>query len=388
MKFLIFLLILNCATAGFAQTIDVLFEGESDKRLKTQASQEIVDEAIERTSLKYISEIIGDAKAQKNLSLIRNKVIKESGKYVLYIKTDKLKADRENPSKKVMNVSLKLSLDNLRKILLSNGLLYKTEGSPKVLPLIVFDDRKNSEFFSWWMGSATSSYLRNTTKSFYSKIRQSFQQKMFYSALPIENNYATLVPEALRLENPRLQDALVLGEYFSSDIIVKGKVRLQPVSSFSDQIEIIVQLLAYQTSNGRLIADVKRKYKTEFGSFKTVVSKKLEEETEAMSQDLVSQVFSAWQSGTFGSSLIRLTLYGPIDYKDLMSIKTKVNQLKEVRRIRERFFARKKVSFEIDASVLPKELAEILKTVRTNKYSLKFDDMDSSELEFDLISRR
>ena len=50
-------------------------------------------------------------------------------------------------------VFMKLSIDNLKEMLLQAGLLYEIKGSPIVLPMISVTDRVNSKSFVWWSDS-------------------------------------------------------------------------------------------------------------------------------------------------------------------------------------------------------------------------------------------
>lgn len=386
MKFVIIATFLLFSSLVKAQIIDVLFEGVSTKKLRTQARKDIMDKSIKETSLKYIAGIIGSEKTERNRKIIDNKIIKQSGKYILYMKGSPLESTKKGIK---MNVSLKLSLDNLSKILLANGLLYEMEGPPKVLPMITVEDRVNTNSYSWWLGAGESNaFLKSQLSMLHEKLRASFDEKSFFVMQPIKSNYNRITPEEFKSENPRLEDMLFLSEFFKAHIFIKGKIQFRKKDNFSDKNEIVINFTAFQAGNGRVIADVKRRYTTDDGDFKQVIQKKNLEVYESVTKDLVSQVYAAWQKGTFGSSLIKITFNGDISYAELIDLKNKINHLNEIRGIRERLFAPGKVTFEVDASTLPQSLAQLIVGIKTPHLTLEVDEINADEIEIDVTARR
>ena len=116
--------------------------------------------------------------------------------------------------------------------------------------------------------------------------------------------------------------------------------------------------MALQVSNGRPIADVSRKFENETGSFEASVDKKIRETVEATSQELASQVFEAWQRGSLGSTILRLTFPGKIPFNQKEAFKEKLkNQVREIRSIRERLVTADSVAYEVDTNLSSKDLA-------------------------------
>jgi hypothetical protein len=109
--------------------VEVSTEAVSEKASMAGAKQEIFQLASDNISEKYIRQIIGDSKFEKNRDIIKNKVMSNSAKYILYIKGGQ--AERTASGIR-MNVTMKLALKSLRQLLLNQGLLYEIEGPPKV----------------------------------------------------------------------------------------------------------------------------------------------------------------------------------------------------------------------------------------------------------------
>ncbi len=83
-------------------------------------------------------------------------------------------------------------------------------------------------------------------------------------------------------------------------------------------------MTALQVSNGRNIADCPVASDTDSGSRETAVDKKLREVIEATANDLSSQVLEAWQRGSLGTSVIRLTIQGRNSLPLMESLKERI----------------------------------------------------------------
>ena len=97
------------------ELLEITESGYSKSNDPTLARKEIHELVVESVTLKQISEMIGEKKAQKNLQLIKNKIVKDSGKYILLYNHSKIES---TPQGKQMSVSMKFSLMNLKKLLL------------------------------------------------------------------------------------------------------------------------------------------------------------------------------------------------------------------------------------------------------------------------------
>ncbi|MCB0343155.1 MAG: hypothetical protein KDD59_13000, partial [Bdellovibrionales bacterium] len=185
--------------------------------------------------------------------------------------------------------------------------------------------------------------------------------KGFYGLSPVENGFLGLVPQILQVTTPQKDDALIMGEYFNSPIVVRGEMSLSGVKNAINTYRIDLRLEALHSGNGRVVGEVIRSYETDAGDFRQVVHKRLSEAREKVGDDLAVQVLDAWKRGTFGSSLVKLVLAGSLNYKDLNLFKqTLVQKVKPIKTARERLFEPERVTFELDASANPQQLAELI----------------------------
>lgn len=375
MKFVIVWVALLFSSPLWAQEVlELTVEGASQNEDKNVARQEIFDKAINETSLNYIRDLIGAQKLEKNRSLIQNKVLKNSNKYVLFIKGTPLSVAA--PETK-MNVLLKLSLKNLESLLLEEGLLYKTEGPPRVLPFVTFADRTHGQTFVWWQEKSNpSTVLTDVASTFFRKLKDSLSKTGFYCMDPMKAPVAMGWPPFLRLESMGFEESQIAAELMSAQMIIRGQMVIDSSKVRSDAFRLDWKLTALQAGNGRVIGEVIRSYETESGNFNHVVTKKVAEVTEKMAADLSTQLSEAWKSGTFGSNLIRLSVRGPLDYSQLQALKKVIQeQVKEVRTLKERLFEPGQIVFEVDATTNSQGLVQAFQNKKFAQFKVEVQDM-------------
>lgn len=386
MRFIFILTLFFAPMFSFASLdlISETYQGESTEAGRSQARKEIFNDAIAETSMKYIKQIIGEAKADRNKTIIENKVIKNSGKYIRFIKGKNFKKEKDKNS---MEVELKLSLESLKALLLAQGLLYKLQGPPKVLPLISIQDRVNSKSYEWWAQNYTSDkrFIMNKVKDFHESIKESFKEKGFYGLSPIQGRFSKTVPEVYQTPQMKSTDSLFLGEFFKSSIILKGYIRFRADRIQDKVYHVDVNLVAAQSTNGRIIGEVVRTYATAPGTFAGAISKKMKEVNEKISEDLTVQLYDAWQRGTFGANLFKLTINGMMPFNDVERIKEAILlKVSDIKSLRERLISKEGYVFEMDSSVNPKALSDAIKKQTFDGFNVSVTEVRTDGLSIEV----
>ncbi len=366
MKFasLIFLLSLFSGIYAHAQAGDLLersFSGTSKQTMPQAARQEIISQAYDKVSEDLIKELIGDERYAKNKSAINNKIIKNAAHYTPFSKPGELLP--ELPAGFKMSVAVKISLKDLKSMLQVNGLLNENESTPIVIPVLNFIDRVEMSSYRWWQGGDkdTKVFLLNQGRYFENSLRTSFQRNGFYLLKPQDSAAHLDIPMPFQNEKLNIEDSQFFGQYFNASVLLDGQVQINKNPQLANAYRIELRISATQISNSRPIADVSRKFDTEAGIYEVVVDKKMKEIAEAVASDLSSQVFEAWQRGSLGTSMIKITLNGKMDLPFLESFKERLkNQVAQVRNVRERLFESGKYSFEVDTAASPAELMQKL----------------------------
>ncbi len=345
---LIFFTMLFSLSLKASELVERVFEGESQNPNLIEAKKEILKKAVEDTSVTLIKEIVGEEKFSRNRKKVYHRVIKNSGKYMSYIKSGKPRQTAEGSIS--MAVTMKFSLESLQALLLENGLMYDNDGAPIVLPLIVYADRVHLESYRWWKSKKKSShFLAQQQKLFTASLREEFSKKGFFTLTPKSYQLKALIPEQFKVDQLKKKDYLFLGEFLDTQLIIYGEYKVSRSREISDSYRIELKLYGLHSGNGRVVAEIHRTLNTEPGLFRTVVESQLRKEVKKVSQDIVVQVLETWEKGTFGSSLLQVSLSGAISYSMQEQFKKAIKkQLHSVKNVRERFFSSKRIAFEMD----------------------------------------
>lgn len=352
------------ALAQQAELVDRTYSGVSKETNPQVAKRVIQDEAAQKVSEEIIQELIGNDRFLKNKTLIQNKIIRNSARYIPFTKPSALTQSEEEFK---MSVAMKVSLRDLKQMLQENSLLNDNEAIPVVLPLISWQDRVEGRSFRWWLplDKNPQGFLVKESRLLEEALRGAFQKNNFYLIKPTDAGLTGSVPSDFHNEKISGEDAQFFAQYFNAPIVVEGQVNLVKAESKNFRIEI--KLTALQVSNGRAIADVARRFDTDAGSFEGAIDKKLREVLEGTANDLAVQVMDAWQRGSVGTSIIRLTIQGRQPLPVMEGLKEKIrSQLTQVKNIRERLVSADSVSFEVDTSAPAVELVSKLETLEVD----------------------
>lgn len=349
------LIMASMSSAQQGELVDRSFAGVSKAKTPQEARREIQDEAAKAISEEIIKDLIGEERFSKNRSVIQNKVVKNSAKYIPFVKPSQLQQKDEEFS---MSVEMKVSLRDLKQILQNNALLSSTDDIPVALPVITIVDRVQGKSYRWWNPSdrEEQAFLTKEGRVLEDGLRAAFSKSNFYVLKPIEASLGNRIPADFKNDRVNADDAQFLSQYFSAPLLMDGVIQFQK-SEKDRNYRIDVRLTVIQVSNGRAIADVSRKYETESGPFERVVDKKFREVIELAGADLSSQVLEAWQRGSLGTSVLRITLRGKGTPAVTEQVKERIrSQITQIKSIRERMVTADSVSFEVDTSASPEEL--------------------------------
>jgi len=341
---LVVLLLLSLGFFAQAQQGALLernFAGVSKETNPQAAKKDIQDQAASKISEDVIKDLIGEDRYAKNRTLIQNKVIKNSARYIPFVKPSELVQGGDVFK---MSVSLKVSLNDT---------------APVVLPLVSWVDRNQMKTYRWWQPSDKDAqvFLIKENRHLEDALRGAFQKNNFYVIKPGTAGLAGSVPGNFQDEKIVGEDAQFFAQYFNAPVVLDGQVQISKGEDNRYRIEI--RMSAIQVSNNRPIADVSRKFDTEPGSYENVVDKKVKEVSEAVSSDLASQVFEAWQRGSLGTSVLLLTIQGKSNLPLAETLKDRIRtQITQVKNIRERMISSDSMSFEIDTAASATEISQ------------------------------
>lgn len=362
MKILI-CIILICApfTQVRAQDlIDLTVDAVTAEKDPASAKEKMITDVVEKTSAKYIRELIGDTKFDKNKATINAKILKQRNRYVPWTNTGPLKADSNGNT--TAAVTMKFSLKDLRLLLLKEGLLHLTEGSPVSIPFISIVDRANARSYRWWVDVSSSGFLQDQHAKLISILRTQLGKNGFYVVDPVGSTLREIVPLPFRNEGFRNEDLLLLGDFLKGEIMIDGKIQLDKADGNSSKMSVEMQ--AVQTSNGRVVAELTRTFQEKTPPTEAALHKVLASHLNEIGEEFASQILDVWQKGILGASFLKLALRGNFSFQEVEKFKSEALRVSDIKVIRERSFTSQEVVFECEVTGGATQVAERLRGVR------------------------
>lgn len=392
---LFFSLLLLLALPSWSQMMDdellsVTEEATAKAKSSVEAQREIQKKIIDGIARDQIIEIIGQKRYQKNRSMVENRLVKESAKYIPFIQPGEVKRLPDGQWK--MKLELKLSTESLKKMVIETGLLSDADIPVTMIPMITYTDRVKGISYRWWLGDSQDEVrkpLVDWAHSVEDHLSQEFMRQGFHLILPLDDTVSNQLPQPFRVDRASSQDLKAIGQYLGISMIVRGDVRIKSMNSFDaqsnnnhDASQIAVKLEVVQVQGGRTVAEISRTFEIDSIPTDLVIKKRLEKEAGDLSRDLASQVYEAWTRGTLAATTLRLIVRGSLSPKQLAEFRsqlTKSKSLRNIKAIRERLFEPGQVTYEIDYAASAEEFRQKMKALRLSSFQGKFLDDSSSD---------
>lgn len=380
---MILFLVAGQALAQNPNLVERVVEGTSTNKNAVNARKEIVEKASEEITKALVIEMIGEAKYNRNRSVIAQKVVKNFNRFTPYVKNGELQQLSDGTYK--LSTVARVNMNDLQALLLENGLLYETDGTPSAIPFVKITDKVNGRSYSWWAEgeNASDAFVIKESRAFEEALKDAFYKKNFYSQKPSGARLHQFLPSAYQTENIRGEDLQTLSEKLGAQIAVQGEIQLIRHRERSDAFAININLTALQVSNNRVIAEVVREFETDAGGFESVIDRRFKFAIQSASQDLAAQVLDAWQKGTIGASLYKVTVKGRLPAQLQESFKDQLkSKVREIKTVRERLISSDGIVFEVDSSVGPQEIAKKAALLEVGGLKLIVDSVDEAGTQY------
>jgi hypothetical protein len=376
----------NSINSVSSKWVEKTIEVETKEKNPTLAKRELIELAISKASEDVIKDVIGEAKYSRNRTLIQSKIIKNNARFVPVTKPgDLVPLDAQGNGFK-LTVTMKFGMDDLQSMLLENGLFYDSDSTPILLPVVEIVDKVGGRSWSWWQNrDASKADLQKISRELEGALKTAFWKNNFYVIRPQSLHYYEMLQNTDRVN----VDWLNLADEWNAQILIQGEVTIAKSPQRQDAYQIVLHFSANQIQNSRSIAEVVRQYETEAGRMDVVVDQKLKEVLETVCADLSSQVLEAWQKGTIGSSLFRLTINGrvPLPLQDSLKDAIK-NKVREIKNVKERLISTDEYVLEIETSLSPKELQTRMPKLSVQGYEISFDSANEKEAVYRFSKER
>ncbi len=345
-------------------------EGLSKASSAAEASREIQAKIIAGVAREQTLEMIGEKRFQKGKSLVESRIVREAAKFIPFVQPKDPEKLPDGSWK--MKVDLRVSLENLRRLVLDSGLMTDADTPVTIFPMVNVVDRAKSLNFRWWMGDvhdesrkAVVGWLKIVHRHFHEEL----MRQGFNLLLPLEPSIgfsATPLPPAFRVERPSTQDMKAIAEYTGAAMVLRGEVRVK-----DSQIQIRCEVVP--VLGGRTVAEVTRTIEAEPGPPELVISRKLKKEIPDIGKDLATQVFEAWSRGTLVANTVRLAVRGSLTPKQMSEFRNQImHSMRDIKAMHERLFEPGRVIFEVDYALSADDFKTHLKALELPGFTDRF----------------
>ena len=358
--------------------------GTSQLAGSAEAAKEIQSKLTSEAAREQVIDLVGEKRYQKNRQAIETKIIRQSSKFIPYVNPG---APIQEGAGWKMDVELQLSPASMRRMVLEAGFLNDADGPASLLPLIAMTDRTRGVAVRWWQGEPKDDAHKALTAIshlVHEKAQLSFAKEGFHFIKP-QGHQVSPLPEPYRVEQPSAADLAFMADYFKSKMVVKGELRFRDSKNVPGAIFCALKLQVIQPASGRSIGEVSRQFVTEVGAFETVALKKLNTELPDVTKDLATQVLEAWQRGTLNTNLLKLTIRGQLNPKQMAAFKQQLTQnVHELKTLKERLFENGQTVFESDYTSDVARISEKLRSVRLQGFTLRLTEATGSNFVLDI----
>ncbi len=366
--------------------LDRVDEGQSTQENPALARKEIIEKAINKAVESITKDMIGDAKWNRNRALVNSKVMKIAARFIPLMHPGEIV---KTPQGYKMSMQMRVSIEDLNKVLQENGLLNPTDTALSAIPLIQITDRVQLQTYRWWRDNddASKSFLQREGRLLEGALKTGLGRNYFYLITPTRFKVGEMMPTALRSETLRTEEQQLLAEMFNCQILIVGELQFDKAPAGQEGFVVQLRLQAQQASNGRVVGEVFRTFNTDKGSFEGAIDRKLKEVLEMVTGEFSSQILEAWQRGSLGSSVYRLVLKNIPTIKMREGIKEGFRQKSgEIRMIRERSISSSEVVYEVDSPLAPQEFSSRLNSIPVGANKLVFESIDGNSVYYKIAN--
>ena len=217
--------------ASHAQNIQSL---QREVQIQTNSKSLAHKMAVLEVSRDLIIDLLGREKYQAKKQYIEQNIIKRENRYLLSVSSSK--GEWNDEGKFTFKVSMKISKDNLKKLLMEHNLLGYSKGTFCVLPLISFLDDSSGKKYSWWLDKKEeldekSLELKKSVQAFFDLLSRELVKIGFYVQDPLFYQISQAVPPTILPKKDKDFGSLL--DFYSCDIVLSGQVHIGKKSSSS-----------------------------------------------------------------------------------------------------------------------------------------------------------
>lgn len=351
---------------------DMNIQISSDKQ-GSEAKQEAFDKATAEATLKLTEEILTPERAAKYWSNLKPKLLKNSARYVIFIKGS---PPEVSGGLTRINVQLRLSGDALEGLLREEGLL--SSGTVRVLPVVQISEQ-NGTPYTWWAEKLEGGGPPEIFKKFMVQLATKFKARNAYVMDPLNPSFRLSVPSAYRTEVLRREDQALLAQYLKADVVVSGNVAVQKVKAEGSEVKLVFDLQIWQAKSGREIGAIQREEVVASLQPKVLLAA-LDQAGGKVVDELSAKLGEVLAMGGLNLNLIKLSVKGNLDFRQQTDFRKLLAGLREVKVLRERLFEPTRVIYEIETAASGQDLAKSVQQANFPAFAVEVEDSQDNSL--------
>lgn len=363
------LLILFTVTTSARELTDMSLD------VAAATKQEAFDQATEEATRRLTEEILGPERAARVWPNVRPKLLKNSSRYVLFIKGS---APTEAAGQTKIQVQMRLSPDNLEALLREAGAL--GAGTVRLLPLIAVSEPRGTRYV-WWADASsdpkTTTFAQELFRKLFQQINAKFKGKNIYVLDPTNASFRMSIPSAYRSEGLRREDQILLAQYLKADVVLSGRVDAVKAEGSATRLNYDLQL--WQAKSGRGLSEVQRSEPVSGDSQKLILAV-MDPNNDKVIDELGTKLQEAMHAGSLNLNVVRISVEGSLAYKQQQEFKRQLGSVREIKTLRERLFEPGRVTFEAETAVSGSELGKSLQRTRFSSFRVDVEGAQDDSL--------
>lgn len=377
-KFLLSIIFLGLVVRGpvLARDLtDVTLHIPLTKKVGEGGKQEAFDEAVETATKNLAEDMLGAEKVAKVWEQSKSKILKNSTKYVVFIKGTL----PEGKAQDNLQVQMRLSPDALESVLREVGLIGGE--TVRVLPLVQVNETGGSRYL-WWADltdGKAQSVAQGYFKNFYRQLHAQFKGKNVFVLDPTNHSFRMGLPASYRIENLRKEDQMSLAQYLKADVVLSGRIEVAKAKAESAEQKIDYNLEMWQTKTGRNLAESIRTEGVATDNPKAVQAA-MEQVQPQIFGEFATKLSELVSGGSLNLSVVKISVEGNLNQKQLGEFKKLLGSVREIRALRERMIESTRTIYEGDVSVSGGELGKVLQRSRFPHFNVDVSSAQDDRL--------
>lgn len=374
LKVLLYVTVILFTLPSFGRELKDLNLEITTPKKGNEAKQDAFEQATEQATHRLTEDLLGAEKTAKVWATVRPRLLKNSSRYVLFIKgSTPIEAGGQS---KVL-VQMRLSPDNLESLLREAGAL--GGGSVRLLPLITFSEPRGTRYI-WWadMGDDKNpTFAQELFKKTHNQLAAKFKGKNVYVLDPTSASFRMSVPSAYRSEGLRREDQILLAQYLKADVVMSGRIDVARAEGAGTRVNYDVQL--WQAKAGRALSEVQRSEPVSNDAPK-VITTVVEQNNDRVLGELAGKLNDAMTAGSLNLNVVRISVEGSLGYPQQVEFKRQLSSIREIKLLRERMFEASRVTFEAETPTSGGELAKAIARNKFNQFRVEVDSVQDNGL--------